>query len=234
MHTSKSHDDIQSMIFSFNSNSIREIINAYYSINNTRTLLSSQSRRLKDDQLSSDFLQSFSNNLYLMEKTIKNNFQSYIKDSTVGFWALSQYGIGTVFVAGLMAYIDITKAPNVSNIWRYAGLDPNQSIDYKDYNQYLKSLCLKIGNTFKKFSYKDDCFYGQLYLKDKERRTSIYSSLPSSRIDAQARRYAVKIFLSHYHSVAYQDYYGTQPLPSYIIQSNPHLYEIPIPNNPFV
>ena len=42
----------------------------------------------------------------------------------MGEWSRAIVGIGPVIASGLMAHIDITKAPTVGHIWRYAGLDP--------------------------------------------------------------------------------------------------------------
>lgn len=133
----------------------------------------------------------------------------------------------------------------------------------RPFNAELKVLCWKIGQSFMKFHKKDQCFYGHLYKQDKDRRTEknnagdyadfakqildsknfkqnkTRSDLESGRlsdaqIDAQARRFAVKIFLSHYHAVAYQEHYGEPAPRPYIIAHGDHVHEIPIPNNPFV
>jgi hypothetical protein len=62
------------------------------------------------------------------------------------------------------------------------------------------------------------------YLKDKD----IYESgkLPQERIDAQAQRYAVKIFLAHWHAVAYYEMFGHE-------YETHHKNIIPICNSPF-
>lgn len=132
----------------------------------------------------------------------------------------------------------------------------------RPWNGQLKVLCWKAGQSFMKFHNNDNCFYGHLYKKDKLRRTlkneageyadfakEILISknwsqcptrdhlesgkLPPAQIDAQARRYAVKIFLSHYHEVAYQDHYGVPAPKPYIIEHGGHAHQIPVPNNPF-
>lgn len=132
----------------------------------------------------------------------------------------------------------------------------------RPFNAELKTLCWKIGQSFMKFSGNGRCFYGHLYRMDKERRieknlngdyadfaASILATknfkanktrdtleagmLSDAQIDAQARRFAVKIFLSHYHAVAYQDYHGVPAPRPYIIEHGGHVHEIPIPHNPF-
>jgi len=133
---------------------------------------------------------------------------------------------------------------------------------FTEWNAELKTLCWKIGQSFMKFSGKEDCFYGQLYKQDKARRieknnAGDYSDfaksilekknfkvnqtrakletgkLSDAQIDAQARRFAVKIFLSHYHAVAYQAHHGTPAPRPYIIAHGDHVHEIAIPKNPF-
>ncbi len=56
--------------------------------------------------------------------------------------------------------------------------------------------------------------------------------LPDGRIDARARRYAVKIFLAHYHHVAYELAHGTPPPKPYVITNLDHAHYIAPPNWP--
>ena len=57
------------------------------------------------------------------------------------------------------------------------------------------------------------------------RSTEAYKSysigkLPAGHLDARARRYAVKLFLAHYHHVAYELEYGTPPPKPYILDGD--------------
>jgi len=130
----------------------------------------------------------------------------------------------------------------------------------RPYNAELKTLVWKIGQSFMKFSNEDKCFYGKLYKQDKERRIAKNEAggfadraraildekewkrdnvtrrklkdgfLPDGQIDAQARRFAAKIFLSHFHAVWFEDYYD-EPAPTpYTIAHMGHVHEIKIPN----
>jgi hypothetical protein len=104
----------------------------------------------------------------------------------------------------------------------------------------------KAGECFVKTSGRDEGFYGKLYRQRKEREQSrnasggnaesaklILSSknwgketvarakyesgeLPDAQLHARARRYAVKIFLSHLHEVMYRDYFGEAPPAPYV------------------
>ena len=54
--------------------------------------------------------------------------------------------------------------------------------------------------------------------------------LPPAHIHARARRYAVKIFLSHYFEVAYEIEYGKRPPEPYAIAILQHAHKIDVPN----
>jgi len=257
--------DVRSMTADLNSNAARLIVDAYYTLQENRMAFAAQAKELEKQDSPHELLQFMSYNLHLMEKSLKHPLQHFAESTTVGQWALSQYGIGPILTAGLAAHIDITKASTAGSVWRYAGLDPTQKWEKgqkRPYNAELKTLCWKIGQSFMKFSGKEECFYGHLYKEDKARRTSKNEAgdyadfaqeildtksfkpnqtrdklesgvLSDAQIDAQARRFAVKIFLSHYHAVAYQAHHG-QPAPvPYIIAHGDHVHTIPVPNNPF-
>ena len=55
--------------------------------------------------------------------------------------------------------------------------------------------------------------------------------LPPAHIDARARRYAVKLFLAHYHEVAYRLHYGKMPPKPYVLEHVAgHTHKIEPPN----
>lgn len=58
--------------------------------------------------------------------------------------------------------------------------------------------------------------------------------LPPAHIEARAERWAVKIFLSHWHAVAYESYYGKLAPRPYALTFLEHVDEIAIPNWPMV
>ena len=64
-----------------------------------------------------------------------------------------------------------------------------------------------------------------------------YSSgkLPPAHIHARAKRYAVKLFLAHWHAVAY--WYamkGHAPKPYILTKQGGHAHEIEVPNAPWL
>ena len=70
--------------------------------------------------------------------------------------------------------------------------------------------------------------------KNKESIAVLQSGkLPDEQIEQQSRRFAVKIFLSHYHTIAYQEHYGTAPYRPGFINIDGEEQEINIPNNPY-
>ena len=130
----------------------------------------------------------------------------------------------------------------------------------RPWNASLKTLCWKIGQSFMKFSNEDDCFYGKLYRERKKyeiyrnesgsnseeaaailtrkkigKTTDAYrhlsgGKLPPAQIDARARRYAVKMFLSHLQQVWWFLENGQMPPKPYAINKLGHAHYIPPPN----
>lgn len=109
----------------------------------------------------------------------------------------------------------------------------------RPYSEGFKTLCWKAGQSFMKFSNEPECFYGHLY-RDRKRReqrqnergrhreyaleranhvgksTVAYSYytkglLPPAQVDGRARRWTVKIFLSHLHEIWYEREFGKAP-----------------------
>jgi len=111
-------------------------------------------------------------------------------------WLDRVKGIGPVFASGLIAYLaPIERFPNVSKLWKYAGLAPGQRRkrgEKFDYNPKLKTLCWKIWNTFVKI----DCFGRRLYLESKEYCRAKHPDWTKAHVHNWAGRRTVKIFLS--------------------------------------
>lgn len=129
----------------------------------------------------------------------------------------------------------------------------------RPWNASLKTLCWKVGESFVMFSGRDDCFYGKFYAKRKleeiERNergefadqakaklekfkigkdTDAYKSyisgkLPPAHIHARAKRFAVKLFLSHLHHKWYEIEYGAEPPKPYAIAITEHGHYIAPP-----
>lgn len=194
-----------------------------------------------------------------IEKQIDHSLELYCLTMTTGKWLISNVGIGPVSATRLLSYINIHKCRTPEHLWSYAGLSPKQSsVSKSTYNNNLKEVCIDIGKNFVKYSLKQNCFYGILYLEELDRRVElnkkgeylelaqqsldsfdpkdknstkdkpIYESgkIPQQRLESQAQRYAVKIFLAHLHAVLYYETFNVQ-------YETHHKNIIPVHNCPF-
>lgn len=131
----------------------------------------------------------------------------------------------------------------------------------RPWNANLKRLCWLIGESFVKVSGHDSDIYGKVWRARKELETARNEAgeyaeqaaaslaakrfgadtqarkwyeqgkLPPSRIHLRAERYAVKLFLSHYHHVGYELVFGSPPPKPYIFTQG-HVHFITPPNWP--
>ncbi len=240
----------------------RFLVDSYYARQDDRIRAKNQVRASGESGEPHTVITALADQSDTIEQNIKLALDQYSASHDLGIWARSIVGIGPVIAAGLLAHIDISKAPTVGHIWRFAGLDPSVSWNKgqkRPWNAKLKVLCWKAGESFKKFSGRDDCFYGKIYRERKayevERNVSggnaetaaatlekkkfsdkktkeIYEAgrLPDGRIDLRATRYAVKLFLAHYHEVGYEQLHGTPPPLPYPIAHLSHAHKIERPN----
>jgi hypothetical protein len=129
----------------------------------------------------------------------------------------------------------------------------------RPWSHSAKQLQFKIGDSMVKHSNNEKCLYGRLYRARKTRETLLNDSgafkstaeqtlrdrnfdkttdaykayikgkLPKGRIDLRARRYAVKMFLSHWHTVAHFHATGVVPPLPYAIIHKGHAHYIAPP-----
>ena len=222
----------------------RFLVDAYYAMQENRIRTHGQVRALNESEEPNSVLRWLASQNEGLEGQIKRALTRYAEAQPLGEWAMSVKGIGPVITAGLLAHIDITKAPTVGHIWRFAGLDPTVAWEKKSkrpWNASLKRLCWIIGESFVKVSGYEDAFYGQVYVqrkayeigrnergelaeqasamlerkkfgKETEARKHYEAGrLSPAHIHARAKRYAVKLFLSHYHDTAYRLHFGEAP-----------------------
>lgn len=245
----------------------RYLVDAYYTMQGNRIRSGNQVRALDQSGEPHETITWLEDNADLLERNIKSALGAYASAHVVGQWAQSICGIGPVISAGLLAHIDITKAPTVGHIWSFAGLNPTVSWsrgEKRPWNASLKTLCWKIGESFVKVSGREDDVYGKLYLFRKAyeterneagalaeqaaaklekfkigKKTPTYAAyasgkLPPAHIHARAKRWAVKLFLAHYHAVAYRDRFGENaPKPYALTEAGGHAHAIVCPNWPF-
>lgn len=137
------------------------------------------------------------------------------------------------------------KKPTAANITSAVALRP--------WNASLKVLCWKIGDSFVKQSGRESDVYGKVYRErkllevsrndsglfaeqaaEKLRTRNITDSdllaklrdgkLPDGQLDLRARRYATKLFLSHFHWVLFESTYGKPPPDPYVIAHLGHAH----------
>jgi len=147
----------------------RYLVDAYYMIQEYRKSLANQIRMSGDEP--NALIGWMFEQAKVVENNIKRALDVYTDENPVGVWMKSIKGIGPVLAAGLLAHIDIEKAPTVGHIWSFAGLDPTKKWgkgQKRPWNARLKTLCWKIGDCFVKVSNRPDDLYGKLYKERKE------------------------------------------------------------------
>ncbi len=244
---------------------VRFLVDTYYQMQERRKTSANQTRALREAGDPIALVDHFEKQDAYSEKKIRQMLQAYAEGKLEATWAMSIRGIGPVLAAGLAAHIDISMAPTVGHIWRFAGLDPTlpwNKGEKRPFNAKLKTLCWKIGESFVKVSNHDDDIYGKVYAARKRleaerneagqlaeqatakldkfrigKGTEAYKAysvgkLPPAHIHSRAKRYAVKLFLAHYHHVAYEIAYGQAPPKPYILTQPGHAHYIAPPNWP--
>lgn len=258
--------DLKTAAVTLSVNEARYLVDAYYQIQEYRKATANQVRALGTNKEPHEVIGWLRAQHGTLEAQVQKALDNWSAKQPVGQWARSITGIGPVIATGLLAHIDITKAPTAGHIWRFAGLDPTSKWgkgEKRPWNASLKTLCWKIGESFVKVSNNKNDFYGKLYQQRKELETknndefkykdqaeqklkdfkigkdtdayAAYSigKLPPAHIHARAKRYAVKMFLSHYQMVAYRYHHGTDAPAPFPIAHLGHVDLVPVPNWPF-
>ena len=257
--------DLKKASVTLTSDEARFLVDNYYMMQEQRKRTSNQVRVLAEGKEPHEVLSWFMTQASGLEGQVMRALDAYSGSRPEGIWARSQKGIGPVISSGLLAHINIERAPTVGHIWRFAGLDPTCKWgkgEKRPWNGALKRLCWIIGECFTKVSGYDDAVYGKIYAERKlveiarneqglfagqaaeslanvrwkgESGTKTHyeaGRLPPARLHLRAQRYAVKLFLAHYHEVAYVVKYGKLPPKPYILTKPEHAHHICPPNAP--
>jgi len=239
----------------------RYFVNTYYDLQDYRIASANQQRKLLEGEEPSEFITWLNTNLDVLEQQIKAVLDKWSAAQPMGAWAREIVGIGPVISAGLLANIDITKAPTVGHIWRFAGLDPSSKWskgEKRPWNASLKRLCWLLGESFVKVSSNKNDTYGKFYIERKAYETKRNDALeladqakarldenkkrgkkldaglvalletgklPQIALHERAKRWTVKLFLSHWHAEAYRKHYGTEPPLPYPIAVQGHAHK---------
>lgn len=162
--------DLRKAATTLSADEARFLVDAYYQMQDNRIRSAAQVRQLTESGEPHDVLRWLEGNAETLENSIKSALDKYSASHTVGAWARSIVGVGPVICAGLLAHIDITKAPTAGHIWNYAGLNPSVSWEKgqkRPWNAALKTLCWKLGESFVKVSGNENAFYGAVYRERK-------------------------------------------------------------------
>ena len=259
--------DIKEAATTLGQSEVRFLVDYYYQMQKNRIRSYLQVTKASEEAEPGLVLDWVMENSKKLESNIQKVLAAHTSANIVGAWSKSITGIGPVISAGLLAHIDITKAPTVGHIWRFAGLDPTlpkftAKGTTRRHNARLKTLCWKIGESFVKVSNNENDVYGHQYAERKVieialneagefadqakeklenynigKDTDAYGyyskgQLPPAHIHARAKRWAVKLFLAHWHHVAYETHYGTPPPKPYIIDRGGHAHFQGPPNWP--
>lgn len=132
----------------------------------------------------------------------------------------------------------------------------------RPWNADLKVLTWKIGESFVKVSGNEKALYGKLLLERKAKeqtrntlgeladqaaanlsrlrrgdsvtaKANKEGRLSDGHIHSRAKRWAVKLFLAHYQTVAYVEQFQTMPPKPYVLEHLGHAHVIDVPNWPF-
>ncbi len=193
-----------------------------------------------------------------LEKDVEKMLRVYAENDPVGRWIMANIGLDVVITAGLLAHIDIEKAPTAGHIWSFAGLNPNmvwEKNQKRPYNADLKQICFHAGQCIMRTHNDENSFYGKIYKRQKElvvarnesgqyaERAKTYTTnsayvkailkkgkLPPGNLEKQAERFAVKIFLSHLQIVMWWDRYKVAPFQRFEMAILGHVHEIKVPH----
>jgi hypothetical protein len=193
-----------------------------------------------------------------IEATMLKALERFACQRPAGLWMMVQHGVGPVIAAGMLAHLDITKAPTAGHFWRFSGQDPScqwKKGEKRPFNAAMKQLCYHFGLSVKRASKSPKCFYGAIYrsrkkflvkrneagynaeraktfhtTSDQWRKTLAAGKLPDGNIDSQACNFAAKIFLSHLHAIMFWDRFGKIPPKPFAVAILGHAHEIRIPH----
>lgn len=146
----------------------RFLVDAYYIIQTERLRMDARIREMYGEPNS--LLDWFAGNEKRFEKQIAAALDVFSLSRLDGRWLRSICGIGPVLASGLLAHIDIEKAPTAGHIWRFAGLDPTLAWgkgEKRPWNARLKVLAWKCGESFWRVQNRERDIYGHVAVERK-------------------------------------------------------------------
>ena len=161
--------DLKELARTMTPKQVRGLVDMYYIVQKNRCRAKAQMRELQEAGEPYAIIEWLFKNQSKLERATQGALGHFAEAHPVGRWSIAQYGIGPVISAGLIAHIDILKAPHVGHIWAFAGLTNERwnKAEKRPWNAKLKRLCFIIGDCMWKFHNQPDCYYGRLMAKRK-------------------------------------------------------------------
>lgn len=193
-----------------------------------RKATKSRIRALKEYELDVSDLKEVAETLTNKEKKLSKRLKKLVREEDIWDWLEKVKGIGEINTAGLIAKLNfIEKYETVSSLWKFCGLMPKNGFDEEDsnfenYTHYRQATkeertltAYDIGECFVR---NTECFYRKFYDLKKEEYLE-NRDWSDGHCHAAARRYAVKMFLSHLWSV-WRQMKGLEITDPYILSAN--------------
>jgi len=178
MAVSKMSKDLLKAAETMDRGEARFLVSTYYAMQGVRLRLAGQLREQKKEKEPHAVLDWFVSQFEILEKQAARALTKYAGTRPAGQWAMSQYGVGGVIAAGMLAHVHIdlenpaTSAATPSKLFRFAGLDPTAKWvkgGKRPWNAELKMLlAFKLGECAVKTQNSPKAFYGRLYKERKE------------------------------------------------------------------
>lgn len=157
---------------------VQGIVAAYYQFQGHRIAFKAQARAQADHQRPDDIPLHFFHQSKVLETQARAILGEWAGTFPAGQWMQRQYGVGPVISAGLLAHLDVHRAPSAGHFWSFAGSNPDRKWnkgERRPWNADLKRLCWLLADSFVKFRNNTDpetgewlCFYGRHYQAKKE------------------------------------------------------------------
>jgi len=174
----------------------RYLVDMYYQVQHFRIQASNQLRASSEEPEPVYLLDWLGEQFMRLEGQIKGALGKYVDGHEFGAWTRSICGIGPVIAAGLIAHIDIEKAPTPGHIWSFAGLLGENNWEKgqkRPYNAELKTLCaFKLGESFVKVQVRELDVYGKVF-KERKIREQERNERGEFRGEAEAKLAKYKI-----------------------------------------
>ena len=236
----------------------RFLVDTYYQMQDRRLRSQNQVRALEADDEPHAFISWLLSQQQDTEKQIKKWLDGYSRANELSRWARSICGIGPVISAGLLAHVDVTvpTAGHIWRFAGLDPSVNWEKKQKRPWNARLKVICWHLGESFVKTKGNAKSFYGPLYdqrrayeearndrgenavaaeagLTRVGKTTTAHKAyaagkLPAGQLHARAKRWAVKLFLSHYHEVGYELETGEKPPKPWSLE-NGHVHKIEPP-----